>query len=108
LPIDFATVIEIRVWWNASPYLFKYHGFPVALWEALNPDHKVIEHFNVYGKEDIRPVEVVGFDMQKIPNDNGNRPRTGRFEPVLGDLYSLMVAMSFGIVQLVIFLQKDC
>jgi len=31
LPVGFTTVIEIRVWRNASPDVTKYRGFPVAL-----------------------------------------------------------------------------
>jgi hypothetical protein len=58
--------------------------------------------------EDIRPVEVVGFDMRKIPKDTRDRPRTDGLEPVLGDLYSLTVASSFGILVLPIFLLEDC
>jgi len=58
--------------------------------------------------EDIRPVEVVGFDMRNIPKDTRDRPRTDGLEPVLGDLYSLMVASSFGILVLLKFLLEDC
>jgi len=57
--------------------------------------------------EDIRPVEVVGFDMWKIPKDTRDRPRTDGLEPVLGDVYSLTVASSFGILVLPIFLLED-
>jgi len=63
LPLGFATVIEIRVWRNASPDPIKYHGFPMSLKETLNPGHKVIEHSYVYVMENIRLVEVVGFNM---------------------------------------------
>jgi hypothetical protein len=55
----------------------------------------------------IRPVEVVGFDMQKIPKDRQDRPRIDGLEPVLGDLDYLTVASSFCILVLPIFLPKD-
>jgi len=56
----------------------------------------VIEQSDVYVMEDIRLVEVVGFDMRKIPNDTRDLPHTDGLEPVLGDLHSLMVASCYG------------
>jgi len=41
---------------------------------------------------------VIRSDIWKILNDTGDRSRTDGLEPVLGDLYSLMVASSFGIL----------
>ena len=67
----------------------------------------MIEHSDVYGMEYIRLVEVVGFDMPKIANDTLDRPRTDGLKPDLGDLYSLTVASSFGILVLPIFLLED-
>ena len=48
--------------------------------------------------QDNRPVEVVGFHLWKIPEDTQDRPRTDGLEPVLGDLYRLTVASSFGLL----------
>ena len=107
LRLVFATVIDIRVWRNARPDIVKYRGFPVALEEAFYPGYKRIEHSTVYVMEDIRAVEVIGFDMRKIPKDTRNRPRTDRFEPVLGNIFSLTVASSFSILVSPIFLLED-
>jgi len=68
----------------------------------------VIEHSDVYVMEDIMPVEVVSFDMRKISNDTRDRPHPDRLKPVLGDLHSLTVASSFGILVLPIFVLEDC
>jgi hypothetical protein len=57
--------------------------------------------------EDIRPVEVIGFNMRKIANHSHDWPRTDGLEPVLSDLYSLTVACSFGMLVLPIFLLDD-
>jgi hypothetical protein len=67
----------------------------------------VIEHSDVYVIEDIKPVEVIGFDMRKIPKDTRDWPPTDGLEPVLGDLDSLTVTSSYGILALPIFLLKD-
>jgi len=45
--------------------------------------------------------------MRKIPKDTRDRPRIDGLEPVLGDLYSLMVGSSFGILVLPVFLLED-
>ena len=52
-------------------------------------------------------MEVIGFDMRKIPKDTRDWPHTDRLEPVLGDHYSLTVASSVGILVLSIFLLDD-
>jgi len=58
--------------------------------------------------ENIRPVEVVGIDMRKMPKDTWDQPHTDQLEPVFGDQYSVMVAGCPGILVLPIFLRKDC
>ena len=68
----------------------------------------MIEHSDVFVMEDIRPVEVVGFDMRTIPNDTRDWPGTEGLEPVLGDLYNLTVASTFAILVLLVFLLEDC
>jgi len=67
----------------------------------------VIELSDVYVMEGIRPVEVVGFDMWKIPNDSWDQRRTDGFEPVLKDLHSLTLAGNFGILVIRIFLSEE-
>jgi hypothetical protein len=76
LIVGFATVLEIVVWRNASPDLIKCHGIPMSLQETLDPGHKVMEYPDRYVIEVISLVEVVGFDMQKIPKDTQDRPCT--------------------------------
>jgi len=68
----------------------------------------VIKYSDVYVTEHMRPVEVIGFDMRKIPKNTENWPRTDGLEPILSDHYSLTVASSFGILVLLIFLLEDC
>jgi len=67
----------------------------------------VIEHSDVYAMEDIRVVEVVGFNVRKIPKDTFDEPGTDGLDPVVGDLYSLTVVSSFGFLILPIFLLED-
>jgi len=57
--------------------------------------------------EDIRLVEVVGFDKRKIPKATRDRPCTDGLEPVLGDVCSLTVTSSFVILLLPILLLED-
>jgi len=58
----------------------------------------VFKHSYVYVTENIRPVEVVGLDMQKIRKDIWDRPRTHGLEPDLSDLHRGMAASSVGIL----------
>lgn len=55
----------------------------MAVYYARNPGHNVIEHSDVYGMEVIRPVQVVHFEMQLMPNDTRDRPRTDGLEPII-------------------------
>ena len=57
--------------------------------------------------EDIRPVEVIGFDNRKIPKDTRDRFHNDGLEPILADLYTLPVASSFGILVLPICVLED-
>ena len=54
------------------------------------------------------PLEVVSFDMGKIPIDTRDQSCTDRIEIDLGDQYSLMVYSSYGILVLPICLHDDC
>ena len=67
----------------------------------------MIEHSIVYVIEDIRPAEVVGFDMRRITKDTRARPHTDGLEPGLGDLYRLTLTSSFGILVFPIVLLED-
>jgi len=64
--------------------------------------------YHVYVMQHIRLVEVVGFDMRKIPKDTPDWPRTDGLEPVLDDHYSRTVTSSFGILVLPMVLLEDC
>jgi len=58
----------------------------------------VIEYYDVDVMQDIAQLEVVGFHMRNIPEETQDRPRSDGLKPVLGDLYSLTVALSFGLM----------
>jgi hypothetical protein len=57
--------------------------------------------------ERIRPVEVVGFNMQKIPKYTWDRTRNEGLKQVLCDHYSRIVAGGLIILVLPIFLLED-
>jgi hypothetical protein len=107
LLVHFPTVTEIRVWRNASPDLVKHRGIQVVLQKALDPGHLVIKHSSVSAMERIRPVEVIGFNMQKISKYTWDRTRNEGLKQVLRDHYSWIVAGGLIILVLPIFLLED-
>jgi len=66
-----------------------------------------MEYSNIYIIEATRSVEVIGFDIRKIPNYTQDLPFNHRLEPVIGELYRLMVAIRVGISELPNFLLED-
>lgn len=67
----------------------------------------MMEYSNIYIIEATRSVEVIGFDIRKIPNYTQDLPFNHRLEPVIGELYRLMVAIRVGISELPNFLLED-
>jgi len=56
--------------------------------------------------EDVKPVEVFGFEMRKISQDTWDRPCTDELE-LVGDLYSFTVVSNVGIQVFLTFLLED-
>ena len=67
----------------------------------------MIEHTDVYVMRNMRPVEVVGFYLLKIPTNTRDRHPSHVLEPVLGDVHILPVASSLRILVLPVFLLED-
>jgi hypothetical protein len=100
LPVSFTRVVKIRIRRDVGPDLVKFSGLPVALQEALDSSNKVIKHANVDVMEDMLPVEVIRFNMRKIPNNTLNGPCSGGIKPIFDSLHSLAIISFSGVLVL--------
>jgi len=89
---------------ECQPDHIEYCSFHGSLYDTLDPGHNAIAQSNVYIMMYTRPVEDVGFYIWEIGNDTRDWPCPDGPEPLLCDHYRLMVASSFGILVLSIFL----
>ncbi|KAF8537973.1 hypothetical protein BDD12DRAFT_806503 [Trichophaea hybrida] len=96
-------VVEIGIWRNVGPDLFKSSALPAVLQEAVNPSHEVIEHSNVDVMQNISAVEVICFNMKKIPKNKRNGSCTGGMEPIFDSLQRLAIIGPLCVLELTEF-----